>query len=178
MALAPLLSIAEHFHNLKRVKVITNSITKEDIVDLKRMLNAVTIREVMITDFDSLNADMTVREAANKAMQNHAKYFLLLSGTIPIGIINRIELLEARGEMRFGEHVKNLRYEKVEFVYGEDLVEVLLMKLSKDVERLYPVMENNYLAGAINFECIIEYLLVQKRNTNDHERLRNIASHY
>jgi predicted transcriptional regulator len=158
--------------------VITNLRAKADIADLKRMLKGITIREVMLTDFDSLNAEMTVREAVNVIMKNHAKYFILLSGAMPLGIISRIEVLEAKGEMRFGELIKNLRYVKVEFVYGEEEVEKFITTLSKNTDRLYPVMENNYLAGAINFECVIEYLLLQKRNTGEHERIRKIASQY
>ena len=60
--------------------------------------------------------------------------------------------------------------ENLNYLDGEKEVETVLEKLAGNDERLYPVMENSRFAGVINFNHIIEYLLIHKAETKDYGR--------
>lgn len=155
--------------------IIFSASLEEYYLRLKALVKGIKLKEVLMYDYDSLQSNNTVKEAAGVLMNNHAKYFIVMDGANPIGSINRMEIVKAIAEMKYGEIVKNLMNENLNYLDGEKDLEAVLEKLSGNDELLYPVMENSHFTGVISFNHIIEYLLIHKADTKDYGRVKSLV---
>ena len=155
--------------------IIFSAGLEEYYLRLRALVKGIKLKEVLMYDYDSLQSNNTVREAASILMNNHTKYFIVMNGPDPTGSINRMEIVKAIAEMRYDETVGNLMKENLNYLDGEKEVETVLEKLAGNDERLYPVMENSRFAGVINFNHIIEYLLIHKAETKDYGRVKSLV---
>ena len=155
--------------------IILSAGAEEYYLRLKSLVKDIKLNEVLMYDYNSLQANMTVQEAANVLNSNHSKYFILMDGTNPIGTINRMEIVKALAEMNYGEPIKKLVKEDIEYLNGDKEVDTVLEKLARNDEQIYPVMDNSRFIGVVNLNHIIEYLLLNKVNTKEYSRIRSLA---
>jgi predicted transcriptional regulator len=155
--------------------IIFSAGAEEYYLRLKSLVKGIKLNEVLMYDYNSLQANMTVQEASNVLNSNHSKYFILMDGVDPIGTINRMEIIKELAEMHYNEPIKNLAKEKVEPLNGNKEIDTVLEKLAHNDERIYPVMDNSHFIGVVNLNHIIEYLLLNKVNTKDYSRIRSLA---
>lgn len=149
--------------------------TEEYYLRLKSLVSGIKLKEALMYDYHSLRADMTVMEAASILDNQHSKFFIVMDGPDPVGTINRIEIIKAIAEMQYSITVKDLMKEDLKFFDANTNMETVLDKMSNDEEKIYPVMEDKHFAGVINFQHIIEYLLIHKAHTNEYGRIRSLA---
>lgn len=149
--------------------------TEEYYLRLKSLVKGIKLNEVLMYDYNSLQSNMTVQEAANILDSNHSKYFVLMEGTKPAGSIKRLEIIKAVADMKYNEPLKNLVNEKLEFLEGNQPVEVVLEKLAQNEERIFPVMENSNFKGVVNLHHVIEHMLLHKADTRDYGRLKSLV---
>lgn len=157
------------------VFIIFSAGVEEYYLRLKSLVKGIKLNEVLMYDYNSLNANMTVQEAANVLNSNHSKYFILMDGVNPIGAINRMEIIKALAEMNYNEPIKKLVNEDLEYLDGNKEIDTALEKLARNDERIYPVMDNSQFIGVVSLNHIIEYLLLNKANTKEYGRIRTLA---
>lgn len=155
--------------------IILSAGTEEYYLRLKSLVKGIKLNEVLMYDYNGLQANMTVQEAANILNSNHSKYFILMNGIDPVGTINRMEIIKAIAEMSYNEPIKNLVKEKLEYLNGDSEIDTVLEKLARNDERIYPVMDNSHFIGVVNLNHIIEHLLLNKVNTKEYDRVRTLA---
>ena len=155
--------------------IIFSAGMEEYYLRLKALVKGIKLKEVLMYDYDSLQSNNTVKAAAGILMNNHAKYFIVMDGPDPIGSINRMEIVKAIAEMKYDATVKQLMTENLSYLDGENDVETVLEKLAGNDERLYPVLQNSHFTGVINFNHIIEYLLLHKAETKDYGRVKSLV---
>jgi Zn-dependent proteases len=149
--------------------------SEEYYLRLKSLVKGIRLNEVLMCDYDSLQSDMTVQEAANILDSNHSKYFVLMDGATPVGSIKRLEIVKAVADMKYNEPIKNLVNEKLEFLDGSQHVETVLEKLAQNEERIFPVMDNGHFRGVVNLHHVIEYMLLHKADSRDYGRLKSLV---
>lgn len=155
--------------------IIFSASTEEYYLQLKSLAKDVKLKEVLMYDYNSLQANMTVQEAANIILNNHSKYFVLMDGTNPVGSINRLEIVKAIAEMKYKEPLQSLIKEELEFLDVNTEVGAVLEKLARHDERIYPVMDDKHFAGVVNLNHIIEYLLLHKTGTREYGRIKSLV---
>jgi Zn-dependent protease/predicted transcriptional regulator len=154
--------------------IILSAGTEEYYLRLRSLVKGIKLNEVLMYNYNSLQANMTVQEAANMLEANHAKYFVLLDGANPVGIINRLEIMKAVAEMKYSELLKNLIQKELLYFEANKDVEGVLEKLASNDERIFPVMQNSHLIGVVNLNHIIEYLLLHRTGTPEFTRIRSL----
>jgi Zn-dependent protease/predicted transcriptional regulator len=155
--------------------IIFSAGLEEYYLRLKALVKGIKLKEVLMYDYDSLQSNNTIKEAAGVLMNNHAKYFIVMDGANPIGSIDRMEIVKSIAEMQYDETVQHLMKENLNYLDGEKEVEAVLEKLAGNDERIYPVMENSRFTGVVNFNHIIEYLLIHKADTKDYGRMKSLV---
>jgi Zn-dependent protease len=155
--------------------IIFSAGAEEYYLRLKSLVKGIKLNEVLMYDYNSLQANMTVQEASTVLNNNHSKYFILMDGTNPAGTINRMEIIKELADMHYNEPIKNLVKEKPEPLNGNKEIETVLEKLARNDERIYPVMDNGNFIGVVSLNHIIEYLLLNKVNTKEYSRIRSLA---
>jgi len=148
--------------------------TEEYYLRLRSLAKGIKLNEVLMYDFTSLQADMTVQEAARLLIDNHNKYFILMDGDQPAGALPRLEIVKAIAEMRYGQPLRSLVKEKLESLDGSLEVNDVLEKLARDADQVFPVMNQGIFAGIVNLNYVIEYLLLHSSG-KEYGRLRSLA---
>jgi CBS-domain-containing membrane protein len=166
--LSPLLGIIGVF-------IILSAGTEEHYLRLRSLVKGVKLREVLMYDFTNLQADMTIHQAAGVLINNHSKHFILMDGDLPAGSINRLEIIKAIAEMKYNDPVKSLVKTELECLDGAQEVGMVLEKLAKDEERVFPVMDHGKFAGIVNLDHVIEYLLLHNAGSTDFSRLKSLV---
>ena len=155
--------------------IIFSAGTEEYYLRLKSLVKDIRLNEVVMYDYNGLQGDMIVLEAANVLMNNHSKYFILMDGAVPVGTINRMEIVKAVAEMNYKEQIRNLVKEELELLDGQKNVDTVLEKLAANEERIFPVMTNGQLSGVVNLDHIVEFLLLHKPDTMEYPRIRSLV---
>lgn len=150
--------------------------TEEYYLRIKALAGNVKLAEVVMSEYNGLQAGMQVHEAANILLANHSKYFLLMEAGMPIGVMNRLVIIEAIAEGNYTATLQSLAHEKVTSLDAGEPVEAVLEKLAQNEEQIFPVMGHGSFKGVISLNHIIEYLLVHKTGTQDYERLKSLVT--
>ena len=157
------------------VFILFSAGTEEQYLRLRSLVKDVRLNEVVMNDYDSLQGDLKVCEAASILMTNHSKYFMLMEGVKPVGSINRLEIVKALAEKRYGEQLRNLVKGEVILLEGTQTADEVLEQLGRDDERLYPVMEDGKFEGVVSLNHIVEYLLLHRTGEEEYGRVRSLA---
>lgn len=155
--------------------IIFSAGAEEYYLRLKDMVKGIKVKDVLMYDYNCLQANTLVKDAASILMNNHSKYFILMDGPSPAGTINRMEIVKAMAEKQYDQPLKALVKEEVHCLDGEKEVGDTLETLAANDERLYPVMENNHFAGVLNFSHIVEYLLLHKTETGEYRKVKSLS---
>lgn len=155
--------------------IIFSASTEENYLRLKSLVKDTRLNQVVMYDYNSLQAGTTVLEAANVLENNHSKYFILMDGAMPVGSINRMEIVKAVAEMKYKEPIRNLIQHDLVYLDGAEHVDTVLEKLAVNDERIFPVMTNGQLTGVVNLNHIIEYLLLHKPGTLEFPRIKSLV---
>jgi Zn-dependent protease/predicted transcriptional regulator len=155
--------------------IIFSAGTEEYYLRLKALVKDIRLNEVLMYDYQSLQTNSTVHEAADTLMNNHNKYFVLMDGARPVGSIHRLEIVKAMADKNYKEPLKNLVKEELEYLDGNTAVDTVLEKLARNDERIFPVMDNDQFVGVVNLSHIIEYLLLYKPDAQQYERVRSLV---
>jgi Zn-dependent protease/CBS domain-containing protein len=142
---------------------------------INTLVKGVKVSDVLMYEYNQLPATLTVAEAVNVLISNFSKYFIAMDGGMPVGIINRMEIIKAVAEKKYGATVGELMKENLKFYDSHTPVEKIMHELASHPERIYPVVSNGYFAGVISFQHIIEYLLLQKGSTYEYDKMRSLA---
>jgi Zn-dependent protease len=149
--------------------------TEEYYLRLKSLVKGIRLNEVLMYDYNSLQANASVQAAAGILESNHSKYFVLMEGTNPVGSINRLEIIKAIADRKYSEPLKNLVKEELEYLDGHKEIDTVLEKLGQNDERIFPVIDNSNFIGVVNLNHIIEYLLLHKADTKEYGRLKSLV---
>jgi len=155
--------------------IIFSAGAEEYYLRLKSLVKGIKLNEVLMYDYNALQTNMTVKEAANILMSNHSKYFVLMDGANPVSTINRLEIIKAISEMNYDEPLKKLVTKELDYLNGSQEVETVLEKLAHNDERIFPVMENNQFVGVVSLNHIIEFMLLHKVNTKEYGRIKSLV---
>ena len=148
---------------------------EESYMRFKSLVQDIQLKDVLMYRFDSLDAGLTVNEAVNMLEQKQTKYFMVTDQGIPVGTINRMEVMKALSEKAYGRKVGDLMNETILHFSADTPVEKMLDQLAQNEAKMYPVYDNGEFIGVVNFQHVIEYLLLQKVATDDYNRARSLA---
>lgn len=155
--------------------IIFSAGTEEYYLRLKSLVKDLRLKEILMYDYNSLQSKTTVKEAASVLMNNHSKYYVVMEGAKPVGSINRMEIIKAIAEKNYDEPIGNLVRKELTYFDSDQPVDTVLEKLADNDERIYPVMDHQQFAGVINFNHIIEYLLIHKADSKEYDRVKSLA---
>jgi Zn-dependent protease/predicted transcriptional regulator len=146
--------------------------SEEYLLHLRSIIKGVTFGEVVINDYQSLQAQSTVQESMSKLMCNHSKHFLIIEGGKPIGTIHRMRIINEASEKNYGMPIKNLMKNNLAYFDANDDVDIGFKTLVTFPYRNYPVMQKGIFTGVVSLMCILEYLLLHKLAPKEHESLK------
>lgn len=130
----------------------------------------------MMPDYNTIQSDVRVCEAISLLHNNPARFFLVMDGATPIGLLHRFEIIEAVAERKYEKTVDRLLLRKVICYESKTQLEEIVEELSGNDEMIHPVVRNGKMIGAINLEHLIEHLLIYKADTHEYDAVKMVAA--
>jgi Zn-dependent protease/predicted transcriptional regulator len=143
--------------------------------NINQLVKGILARDVVMYDYNHMDANMPINEAANLLAQNHSRYFIVMDGSIPVGIVNRMEIVKAVAEMNYTNAVSDVMKENTLIFNAGKPISDILDELSGHEGKIYPVMEGEQFIGVISFQNIIEHLILQKSRTREYQKAKSLA---
>jgi Zn-dependent protease/predicted transcriptional regulator len=149
--------------------------SEEYVLHLRSLVKGVTFGEVVVNDYQSLQAQSTIQEVMGKLMNNHARHFMVMENGKPIGTIHRMRIINEAAEKNYNLPVKNLMKENLVYFNADDGVEKGFKTMVTFPYRVYPVMQEGIFTGVISLMYILEYLMLHQLSPKEHERLKALV---
>lgn len=157
------------------VFIILFAHAEESYLQIRMLVKGIKLKDVLMFDYDRLDADISVNEAAGILESNHSKYFIVMNEGTPVGTLNRMEVMKAVSEQSYNKKISELMKQGIEHLEGEMLVEDVLNTFSENEEKIYPVFDRQNFLGVVNFQHIIEYLLIHKAASKEYIKTKSLA---
>jgi Zn-dependent protease/predicted transcriptional regulator len=155
--------------------ILFASRAEEYYLQLKTIAHGVRFKDVLMHDYDSVDANANVMDVSAMLSNNHSKFFIVMENGTAVGTVHRIQIIESIAEMKYDVKLKEIMKSNLEFINGNEKVENYIERLARKEERLYPVMDHNHFAGVINFQHIIEYLLLHAGTSKEYGRIKSLV---
>jgi len=143
--------------------------------NINQLVKDISVRDAVTYDYNNISATMTINQAANILAQNHSRYFIVMDGSSPVGIVNRMEIIKAVADMKYNDPVSGLMKENTLTFDASLPVSQVMDDLSRHEGKIFPVMDNGQFIGVISFQNIIEQLILQKSKKGDYQKARSLA---
>lgn len=155
--------------------VIVFARAEESYLQLKGLTKGIRLGETLMFDYDSLDANLTVNEAANILQNKHNKYFIILENGAPVGTLNRVEVIKSVAEQQYEKKISELMKENITHLDGSMMVDTVLENFAGNEERIYPVFDKDKFIGVTSFQHILEYLLIHKASTKEYGKTKGLV---
>ncbi len=119
------------------------------------------VQEAMMTKFESLQPEETVEEAKNKLLQGEAQVFLIMEENNVVGLLPRMNIIEALRQHQGNSQVKDVMLTDYETIKPSENLARIFMHILGKKQPIFPVVNDGQLLGAIDRENINEFLMVQ-----------------
>jgi Zn-dependent protease/predicted transcriptional regulator len=140
--------------------------TEADFVEAKSMLKGYRIKDVLMRNCQTISPTDTIKSAAQALLEGQARNFLVMSGAKPAGTLSREEIIKALSKGRENETVQNSMNRELLLLDVETPLEEAFQLMQCSGKSLSPVMNNSELAGTVDLENILEFIMIQNATKN------------
>ncbi len=137
---------------------------EEKHVKNRAFINGVTIQQVMMREVPSVDAQITIREAAQQLLHGQNKNFVVVTNNQPVGTLSHSEIIKALAEQGEQSLVENAMDKELIYLDAGMSLEDGLKKMQLARKPLALVTSGPALIGVVDAQNIAEYLLIKKAN--------------
>jgi len=127
-------------------------------------LNEVNIGEIMVSTFPRIAATSTIREAAQRLLQEKTNNFLVIQNDLPVGSLSREEVLKALGDGGETTLVEEAMEKRLLYLNAKLSIHQALKELKSQNRSLAMVTDQDQVVGVIDHPIIASYLITQKKS--------------
>jgi Zn-dependent protease len=149
--------------------------SEESYLQIKVLVKGLRLRDTLMYDYESMEAGVSVREAADILQSYHDKYFVVMYEGRPVGTSGRMDVIKAVSELEYNKVVAELMKEDIKHLQGEMPVEEFLDQFPRNEERIYPVYDEEQFLGVVSFQQVIEYILIHKGSSKAYRKTQSMA---
>ena len=124
------------------------------------MMTGFKVRDIMLTEYITLDVKDNIGKAVEVLLQTQSSDFLIMDGEQFAGVLSRNDLIKTLHEKGKEEPIQSAVSESA-VLSPEDTVEKVYMLAHQSPARMWPVMENGKLIGALDYENIMEFVMVR-----------------
>jgi len=133
----------------------------------RAFISGVTIQQVMMREVPSLEANITIREAAQQLLHGQNKNFVVVTHNQPVGTLSHSEIIKALAEQGEQSLVENAMDKELIYLDAGLSLEEGLKKMQLTRKPLALVTSGQALIGVVDAQNIAEYLLIKKANSGN-----------
>ena len=146
--------------------VIIGAQVETDYTESKFMLKGFKVHDVLMKQYPKIDANETVKTAVALVLDSQNKNFLITEQEIPVGTLNRDQIIMALSQKGEEEFIYNIMDRNLIFLDANSLLENVFELIQLNKSKLMLVMENNEVAGALDIENLMEFILINEVKFN------------
>lgn len=162
--MAVLLGVAGLFGNplllLIALFVWMGAAQEASAVEVKSVLAHFSVRDAMLTNFETLAPQNTLGEAAHLLLAGSQPDFPVVERGTVIGLLRRLDLVQALAKNDETTMVRAAMRSDFAMLEVDDLLESALPRIQGDNGSTLPVMEGGRLAGLVTAENVTELMMI------------------
>ena len=121
-------------------------------------LREIKAQDLIIADYPTLPQTATVSKAATVFMESREPELVITDGERFVGLVSYERIIEEIQKGHFDHPVVNLMKGQVQTLAPDTLIYELLPQVQQSGQRIFPVLEDNRLAGVISHKDLIRLL--------------------
>ena len=142
--------------------VIIGAQVESDSIESKHVLTGYKVRDVLMRQYPEIDAHEKLKTAIDLLLDSQNKNFLVTDNTIPVGTLNRDQIIMALAKNGENETIANIMDPNLIFLDADSALENVFEDMYKNKETLMLIMENNKLIGTLDTENILEFILIKE----------------
>ncbi|HEU4552992.1 MAG TPA: site-2 protease family protein [Chitinophaga sp.] len=142
------------------VLIILADAAEEQLVYLRTAVKGIKLREFIIRDYTTIPHNLSIQATAAEFLPGRHQYFVITSPQGMAGVTDRNTLLHALAQGWHHKPVAALISAPPKTLDENSLADEVVEQLVQQRTAALPVMCGNRLAGILNLDSIIEYLLI------------------
>lgn len=144
------------------VFVIIGAQIEADYTESKFILKGFKVQDVVMKDYQTINSDEKIKKAVELLLDSQNKNFLITENDIPVGTLNRDQIIMALSKKGDEEFIYNVMDRNLIILESNSLLENVFELIQQNKSTLMLVMENNELIGTVDIENILEFILINE----------------
>ncbi|MDI1305066.1 MAG: site-2 protease family protein [bacterium] len=142
--------------------VIIGAQIEADYTESKFMLKGFKVQDVVMKDYQTIDADEKIKKAVELLLDSQNKNFLITENNIPVGTLNRDQIIMALSKKGDDEFIYNVMDRNLIILENNSLLENVFELIQQNKSTLMLVMENNQLIGTLDIENLLEFILINE----------------
>ena len=142
--------------------VIIGAQIEADYTESKFMLKGFKVEDVVMKDYQTIDADEKIKKAVELLLDSQNKIFLITENNIPVGTLNRDQIIMALSKKGDDEFIYNVMDRNLIILESNSLLENVFELIQQNKSTLMLVMENNQLIGTLDIENLLEFILINE----------------
>jgi Zn-dependent protease len=135
--------------------------TENVVVQHIELLKDYTVRHAMMTNFVTLSANDTVKDAADKLLSGSDQDLIVVDNDQAIGVMTRYQIINSLKENRSPVSVLEVMDRNFDSVKINDSLTEVYTNAQRKPNAFYPVLENHQLRGVIDRNNLDEFIKIQ-----------------
>lgn len=142
--------------------VIIGAQVESDSIESQHILKGYKVRDVLMTHYPEIDVHEKLKTAIDLLLDSQNKNFLVTENTIPVGTLNRDQIIMALAKKGEEETLETIMNPNLIFLDADSLIENVFEDMYKNKETLMLIMENNELIGTLDTENLLEFILIKE----------------
>lgn len=142
--------------------VIMAAQMEKDYTDSKFILKGYKVRDVVMKQYLTIGSNETLSKAVELLLDSQSKNFLVMDNIIPVGTLNRTEIIEALSKKGENVTINSIMNKELILLDAETLLEDVFELIYKNKSSLMLVIENKQLIGTLDTENLLEFILIKE----------------
>ena len=128
------------------------------------VLNETSIGAIMLSTFPRIAVTSTIREAAQRLLEEKTTNFLVIQNDLPAGSLSKEGILKALGERGESTLVEDAMDKRLLYLNAKLSIHEALKEMNSQQQTLAMVTDQNHVIGVIDAHRIAEFLMMQKKH--------------
>jgi Zn-dependent protease/predicted transcriptional regulator len=135
---------------------------ESEYTESKHTLKGYTVRNVLMKQYPTIDYNETLETAVKLMLDSQNKYFLVTENNIPMGTLNRDQIIEALSKKEEETALSDIIDRNLIVLQADSFLEDVFELVYKNKSTLMLVMENNQLIGTLDTENLLEFILIKE----------------
>jgi Zn-dependent protease/predicted transcriptional regulator len=140
--------------------VIFSAQVETESVGFKNLLKGYTVRDVVMKEYQTIEADEKIKKAIAFILESEHRKFLVTQNERLVGTLNKNQIIKALSEKGEEEYIYNVMDKNLDYIDINTQLEKVIERVYEKKASVLIVTENEQLAGILDADNLSEFILI------------------